>query len=234
MNQDQSIEESLETMISYFTNQVNTCMPAKIVKIRDSQTIDVQPTIKKTLLRDNKKESIDYPVIPFVPVFTMSSKDYFISFPIKVNDPVLLVFSQHSIDKYKLEKGEDINDSEDITHHDINGAIALIGIISPSNKVSEISSDNFIVGKKDGSSKIIITQDNKVQIKATSVELGDLGASKALAIAEKVESRISSLETSFNTHTHVCISPGSPSVVPATPIVGPHPDLGSVKVKTDS
>ena len=234
MSQEQSIEESLESIVTFFTNQVNTCLPAKIVKIHDNQSINVQPTLKKTITQDGNKTSIDYPIIPKVPVFIMSSKDYFMSFPIKVGDPCLLLFSKHSIDKYAIADNPDSVDSEDLEHHDINNAIALVGIISPATKINEISSNNFIVGKKDGSSKIIITSDNKVQIKASSVELGDIGANKALAIAERVESRISSLETNFNTHTHVCMSPGSPSVTPLPLITGPHENLGSAKVKTDS
>jgi hypothetical protein len=235
MSQDQSIEESLETIIRAFTNQVNTCLPAKIVKIHNNQTVNVQPTVKKTITQDNEIKSIDYPIIPRVPVFIMSSKDYFMSFPIKEGDPCLLLFSTHSIDKYAIADNPDSIDSEDLTHHDINNAIALVGIISPATKINEISSNNFIVGKKDGSSKIIITSDNKVQIKASSVELGDLGASKALALAEKVDARLSALENFQNSHIHIDPLSAVTGIVsvPFVPANG-GATTGSTKVKTDS
>ncbi len=236
MSQDQSIEESLESIIKFFTNQVNTCLPAKIVKIHDNQTINVQPTIKKTITQDDIKTSIDYPIIPKVPVFIMSSKDYFMSFPIKVGDPCLLLFSKHSIDKYAIADNPDTIDTEDLEHHDINNAIALVGIISPATKINEISSNNFIVGKKDGSSKIIITSDNKVQIKASSVELGDIGANKALAIAEKVDSRLSALESFQNTHIHIDPLSVVTGIVSVPFVAGNSggQSTASTKVKTDS
>lgn len=235
MNQDQSIEQSLETIINYFTSKIFTCLTAKITKIHDNQTVNVQPTVKDTIEQDGEIVSKDYPIIPRVPVFIMSSKDYFISFPIKVNDPCLLLFSKHSIDKYASVDNPDIVDSEDLSNHDINNAIALVGIISPATKINEISSNNFIVGKKDGSSKIIITSDNKVQIKASSVELGDLGASKALALAEKVDARLTALENFQNSHIHLDPLSAVTGIasVPFVPANG-GATTGSTKVKTDS
>ena len=235
MTQDQSIEKSLEIIIKSFTNQINTCLPAKIVKIRDKQTIDVQPTIKKTLKRDDDIESVEYAVIPNVPVFIMCSQDYFLSFPMKVGDPVLLIFSQHCIDDYMLTDGKEIIDTKQPLNHDLNNAIAILGIMSPKNKIDEISPDDLILGKKDGSSKIIIKANNKVQIKASSVELGDIGASKPLALSEIVDSRLSALETFQNSHIHIDPISAVTGIasVPFVPGNG-GASTASTKVKTDS
>lgn len=201
--QDQSIEKSLETIIQFFTNQINTCIPAKIVKIRDSKHIDVQPTVKKTLLSDDNKISIDYPVIPFVPVCVLGTKKAKMRFKIRVGDPVLILFSQHSIDKYMLTDGVEISENDDIAQHDINNAMALIGFLSTISNLDEIGDNEFILEVNDGSSQIIITSDNKVQVKASTVELGDIGANKALALAEKCDSRLDALESFQNNHVHI-------------------------------
>lgn len=235
--QEQSIEESLSTIIRHHNNGIFTSMPGHIVKLydlNDKRFADIKPDIKDTRIKDGQKISIEYPVIPMVPIFIQGTEEFYMSFPVKVGNPCMLHFAQHSIDKYLLSDGKTDIDSEDTRRHDINDAYCTIGNILPYFNIPGISSDDLVIGKVDDSTKIIITSAGEVQIKASEVKLGSTTANKALALAEKVESRFNSFENNYNFHTHIITSPGAPSLIHVTPVVGPHENLGSSKVFADS
>lgn len=234
MSEDQSIQTSLETIINHHTSKINTELPGTILKlyeINNKRFADVQPTIKNTRVVDGEPESIDYPVLPMVPISVTRCKNFFIWLPVQVGDECIIHFMQTSIDEYLLSDGKTIIDSEDVRKHDINDCYITIESFLPYFELSGVDPDNLVIGKTDDSTKIIMTNDNKVQIKASSVELGGLGASKALAIAEKVDQRLSALET------YVITPHGSPSgpTIP-TPFLpgGGGASTASTKVFTDS
>lgn len=61
-----------------------------------------------------------------------------------------------------------------------------------------------------------------------SLELG--GAVDQVALASRVEARLSALETAFNVHTHIAAAPGAPTAVPL-PVVPPGALVASQLVK---
>ena len=234
--QDESIESSLETIISHFTGKIFTTIPGKIEKIYDlnnNRLVDVQPTIMNRILVDGDSTPIEYPVFPRVPIFIQGTEDFYTSYPVKVGNPCMLHFIQHSNDLYLKSDGKTVVDPNNLRKHDPNDAFCTIGNILPGFSIPGISPDDMVMGKVDDSVKIIITHDGKVDIKANRVNLGDVSASKALALSEKVADNFNSFQTAFNTHTHVCVSVGSPCAV-AIPDIATVEDTASSKVFTDS
>lgn len=96
---------SLEGLLrQYITNSVNsvfTAIPARIVGNvnLEEQRVDVQIVIDK-ITTDN--ESRHHPVILNVPVIFPGSRTSQFSFPVSVGDTVLCIFSQRSLDRFKL------------------------------------------------------------------------------------------------------------------------------------
>lgn len=236
MSQLRSPETNLRNLFNKFLAEPMGTTPAIIEKINSTQSIDVKPSlVKNTLQRNGEYKKEIYPIITNVPVLVLATSDWFQSMPFKVGDPCILFFSKHSLDDYLSTDGKSVVDTEDDRFYDISDAMALIGLPTPSNKIDQISETDFVMGKRDGSSLIKITSDNKVKIKATEVNLGDLNASKPVAIAEKVDARLTALENFQNVHVH-----SDPLSVATGPVVttfvagNSGATTGSTKVKVDS
>lgn len=233
MTQNTSPETSLETIVNYFINQRFHIGVGKIDKIHNPQLVDVKPLIMNTTVNQKgEKIAEEYSVIPNAVVFIMATSSFFSSMPIAVGDQVLILVSDHSMDKYMETDGKEVLDSEDIRRNDITDAIVIPGIPTPKASISEISTTDMVMGKRDGSALIKITSDNKVKIKGLEVLLGSLTANKALAMAEKVDSRLSALETYVQVPHGSAVGPTIP-----TPFIAGNSGgqtTGSTKVFTDA
>lgn len=107
--------------------ELNTSLPG-IVKSYDpaTRTATVQPAIKRTTV-DGKNPR--RPLLLDVPVVFPYSGTQGITFPLKVDSPCLLVFSQRSIDDWVTKREEDV--VTDTRLHDINDAFCIPGPNSP-------------------------------------------------------------------------------------------------------
>ncbi len=126
-------------MIMQFTNQhINTAIPAKVLavnKFTSKQIVDVQPLIDETYEGGG---SVELPAILDVPVVFPSAGGGIISFPIKVGDTVLLVFSKKSIDEWMQTT---IDNKRSITPSDkrnfsINDAVVFPGLYTQKTNLS--------------------------------------------------------------------------------------------------
>jgi hypothetical protein len=233
--QDESIEESLRKIITHFTGKIFTSMPGKIEKIYDlnnQRLADVKPTIMDTRIIDGDKVSIEYPSFPMVPLFILAGGGFYSSLPIAEGDPCVLHTIQHNNDLYLKSDGKTVIDSNHLRRHDPNDSFAVAGHFLPYINIPGISSTDMVMGKVDDSCKIVITAENEVKIKADRINAGSMDATKALALAEKVNSNFDSFKTNFDLHTHVCVSPGVPCAPPAVGMTSPE-DTDSEKVFTD-
>jgi hypothetical protein len=233
--QEQSIDTSLNNIFGNVLNGINTCMPGYILSYDNStQLAKVQPIFKTSFLNDDNEEIIkDRPPIENVPVIFFRAGGYFISFPVSTNDPVLLVFSQRSIDAYMETDGKKTIDPIDNRKFDLSDCFCIPGMITGKNKLSNTLSNGLKIAKEDDSTIIQIASNGEVQIKAGAVRLGSLTANKALALAQETNARLSAIESSFNTHTHIG-NLGFPTLVPIVPITPPNADVSSTKVFTSA
>lgn len=217
--------------------EVNTAMPG-VVERYDAATgrADVSPVIKRVYVVDGKDQAFDQPVITSVPVCFPRGGGFAMTFPLKKGDPVLLVFSQRSIDRWTDTDGKTKHDCEDDRRFDLSDAIAIPGLYTFKAPIQTAHADNLVLAKEDGSCHFQITTGGEFQMKGGPFRLGSDAANKALALAEKCDSRLSDLEAFAATHMHPTAAPGppSPGVLP-NPFIPPvGQTTGSTKVFTDA
>lgn len=145
---------------SHIKQHVNTAIPCEVVnvsRLQTEQTIDVQPLINRVF----EDVVVMVPsIILNVPVVFPSGGGGLISFPIKVGDTVLVIYSQRSIEEW-MESGGERQTPKDRRHHHRTDAIAIPGIYTKSSNLSP-HPDNVEV--KFESSSVSITPENVVTV----------------------------------------------------------------------
>ena len=101
------------------------CIPGIVQSYNPSNnTIEVQPAIRERIIQeDGKIVYMQLPLLINVPVAFPRTADYGISFPIKKNDEVLVLFADNAIDNF-WEKGSVQNPVES-RRHDLSDGIAI-------------------------------------------------------------------------------------------------------------
>lgn len=101
-----SLIDTLTTHFNIQMAEMNTAIPCVVTNVVGSlanQRIDVQPAIN-VLYKDGTAE--ERPQILGVPVMFPGSNTSLISWPINVGDTVMCVFSQRSMDNFKIGNGQ--------------------------------------------------------------------------------------------------------------------------------
>lgn len=124
------LPELLKMAADSATEDIFFCEPGKVEKYDDTtQKASVTPLLKRSyLLEDGTKETYNLPTIDNVQVAFQRGGGFFITFPLKKGDLVLLLFCDRSIDKYKSSDGSKPIDPIDLRKHDISDAVAIPGV----------------------------------------------------------------------------------------------------------
>lgn len=94
-----SLQELLNSAVSFHLSRMNTCISCVVVRVYlDEQRVDVQPTIDQL---DRDGNSVKCVPILNVPLIYPASSTSAFTFPVNVNDTVLCVFAQSSLDVFK-------------------------------------------------------------------------------------------------------------------------------------
>lgn len=145
--QDNSFEELQKLAFMHFSSQMFICLPCVVVSVENlgEQRIAVQPSINKKF-KDGREE--EQGAIISVPVVFPSSRTSSFTFPINVNDTVLCVFSQRSLDVFKSSTGypKTPNDYRRFSNRD---AIAIPGLFPFSKAVNNPNKHNLTHNTKD-------------------------------------------------------------------------------------
>ena len=150
----------IEAAIKYHLGELNTSIPARILKYDETkQEAEVQPLIKR---RYKDGRVISRAPITGVPVIFPAAGGGIITFPVKVGDTVLLVFSQRSIDRWVRSEGGEV-DPLDNRKHDISDAMAIPGLFTL-NQALQSDPDNVII--KFSGASISLTPNGEVNIEA--------------------------------------------------------------------
>lgn len=164
---------------------VHTMIPAKIIKVDsyEQQKITVQPSIKDRN-RDyssNDKGLQDMALITGVPVIFPSAGTGIITFPIKVGDPVMLIFSERSLENYLYGDGGKPVDPEDFRKHDYNDVVALAGFY-PFQKALGIDPNDVVIRMNVGTAN-----ESKVSLKPSGDVVVDTPAKFIVNATSNVE-----------------------------------------------
>lgn len=190
--------ETLRRVLDARLSDLHTALPGRVRSYDSaSQTADIEPMIKRGVPTGGEEDEVvleTLPVLPSVPVLFPSGGQCFVTFPLAVGDPVLLVFSERDTSHYRATGA--VSDPGVPTMHGLSGAVAIPCAFGPrSAAMSGVSSTDLVVGRQGGLANITV--------KSGTTEVG--GSSDAAALA----SRVKALETAFLGHTHGGVTTGS-------------------------
>jgi len=211
-------EEVLRQAFDYFLGDTHTALPAKITEYYpDEQKVDVKPLLKRRVVCQDGSEILEeLPIIPDVPVAFPRSQSFFLTLPLAVDDFVLLVFVERSLDKWLSGTGED-TDPDEFRMHDLSDAIAIPGLYPYKLALSDAHTKNMVLGK-DGGIQIHLKPGGEIH-------LGSENAADFIALAQKVFDEIDSLKTTVNNFITVHNTPGSHTT---TATIGASPTPGVI------
>lgn len=168
--------------------QVHTSMPGVVVSYnRDTQLASVQPAIKAAYAHPDTGERTPYalPVIANVPVAFPQGGGFSMAWDLVAGDEVLLCFCERSTDEWKTHGGAG-HETQDARRHDLQDAIALPQLRSPS---SPIEADGVAAGA--------------VVLRCDDLRLGSSAAAEYVALATLVDATFQALSTVFGAWTPV-------------------------------
>lgn len=133
----------LRLVASFANKHINTSMPAKVINTDNldrDQTVDVLPMINNAF---DDGTALEYPPILDVPVIFPSAGGGLLSFPIAVDDTILLVFSQKSLDEWMESRsfGNVGFTPSDKRTYSLNDAIAFPGLYTKKNNLQPNTTD---------------------------------------------------------------------------------------------
>lgn len=202
---------------------LHTCIPAIVqAYYTDNQTVDVLPVVRTALLDENGEPVYeDWPVIPNVPLGILKTNKFVIHIPVEEGDTVMLYFSEADFGIWR-DTGQ-VSNPSDLRRHGVGYPVAVPCIVTNTQAKGWVS-------KTNSGTKIIIgstTTVSEVQIDESFIQLGH-AATDFVALASKVDSALTAIQTAFDAHSHTGVA-GSP-VSPAN-IIGPLDPTGSELVK---
>ena len=189
---------SLATLLSY-TRQLTketlySALPGAIVAYDPAtQRADIKPQLKFTL-RDEfagKEMLEDLPIICDVPIMFPRFGEFMMTMPVAVDDTVLLVFCDRSIDKWKTNGGN--VDPIDLRSHDISDAVAIPGLYPKPEVLPSTLATGMALGKVGDTTL-------QIHIDGTSINLGGPGAVEFVAQATKTLTQLTALATNMATN----------------------------------
>lgn len=162
------INKILEKSLQEFQAKLNTCIPGRIERYDSKrQTVDVQPLLNRRLV-SGQHEIL--PIIPNVPFVFPSAGDRGLFFPVKRGDGCLLLFSQRSLETWKISGGR-VTPS-DSRKHAFSDAIAIPGLKPFSNDFFVRNPDKTQIIQ--GQTEISVDKNGRIALGKNGAELLDL------------------------------------------------------------
>jgi Phage protein Gp138 N-terminal domain len=173
-------------------DDIKVCLPATITAVHAAtQTVDVQIAIKNPLFDEFGKVTYENQIsVTDVPCGVMRGGGFYIWLPVAIGDSVLLMFSDLSMDTWRLGG----NTPGWLGKHTHDSPIAIPCIAPDAKAFADIAaaSGKVVIGK-DGSQA-------QIRLSATDIELG-AAAADFVALASKVFTELQKIQTTLLTGT---------------------------------
>ncbi len=163
-----SLADVILAHIDIQLESVFTTIPATVTSINKlkENKISVQPTINRV---GTDSVSVEHPILPDLPIQWPSGGGGILTFPLKVGDDVLVVFSMRSIAELQLSSSGTVDPSDSRLHSLSDGYV--IPSIHRQPNVLEVDTDNVTLNFNDASISItpesdIVLENSKVSISA--------------------------------------------------------------------
>lgn len=152
--QDGNESQTLEAHRNAIFGSLRVALPGIIQSFDpEAVTCTVQPAIYGQRLGDDGAlVSEELPIIPDVPVVFPRGGGCTLTFPVKLGDECLLVFSDRCID-FWWQNGE-VQEPVDPRQHDLSDAFAIVGPQSQAQKISGISASAVELRSDNGATKL--------------------------------------------------------------------------------
>lgn len=199
MTSPTTLSDGVKAAILYHFNTIHTSFPAIIVSYDyATQKASVQPALNKIYTNG---DVVSMPILSDVPVIFPRSGGASLTFPVNVDDTVLIVCSERSMDSW-LNQGGQVTPN-DPRKFDLSDAIAIIGLYP--FFVSSPATNNTDTTLQYKNSKIIIDSSGNVKIEtASTIAIGN-ATTELLNVVSQILGYLTSV-TAIN--------------VPSTPYIG--------------
>lgn len=140
--------------------QIHTAQPGIIGSFDATKmTVQVQPAIQgvQTML-DGTRQPMTVQPLHDVPVHFPAGGGYTMTFPITAKDEAVLIHQQRSIDHWHQMGGT--QQPSDWRMHDVNDAIAMVGLRSAPNVIPDVHTKNAHFRSDDGKRYVEIDNSN--------------------------------------------------------------------------
>ena len=198
-----SLEKVIQTAIDSDLKEVHTCLPAVVTRIDcATQLLDAQVTIQRKLAG----ELVNLPLLVNVPIRSMRSATFAVTFPIEVNDHVLILCSERSIDTWLLNGG--VQDPFDVRKHSLSDAFAFPMMYPQTDLIPNFDPDNLQIKCNSGIGYFTLTPGGEIRLNGntdSAIAFTDMKAAFDLLRTE-----LNTFIAAYNIHIH------SPAGLPPT------------------
>lgn len=198
-------EETQRLAAENIQSQIWTAMPAIVVAVDlTKQTLSVQPAIQGSVTdADGVATDTNLPLLVDVPIVWPRAGGFALTFPIKKDDEVLVVFASRCIDAWWQSGG--IGTQAELRMHDLSDGFAILAPTSQPKKLTAVSTTNAQLRNEAGDTYLEITPDGMIKLKAQTEIDFDAPIIKASATT-KVEVNAPNVKVTGTTKVEV-ISP---------------------------
>jgi Phage protein Gp138 N-terminal domain len=156
-----SLEEAFAAQIDRRMKEIHTSVPGIIQSYNpDTQTATAQPAIKRVFV---EKGPVDLPLCVDVPVSFPGGGGFHLTFPVGAGDECMLIFSERAIDHWHDKGGTQL--PAEYRMHDMSDAMAVVGMNSQANKLSDVQTTGAELRTRDRSTFIRIEESGKIKIR---------------------------------------------------------------------
>lgn len=151
-----------------------TAMPGIVTEVDLSKnTCSVQLAIQGTVENENgEKTQVNYPMLADVPIVWPRAGGFVLTFPLAVNDEVLVVFSSRCIDAW-WQNGS-VQRAMEARMHDLSDGFAIPGPSSQPKVISNVSSTETQLRNEAGDTYLSITADGKIGMVNATTDMKEI------------------------------------------------------------
>lgn len=214
-----SVASVMRAMLDTFGAGLRMAVPGIIQSFNaTNQTVTVTVALTDSARIEGNLTPISIQTLQDVPICIPQNSDFAITFPVQPNDECLLVFCDQDIDSW-FQSGGANNAPISSRRHNISDAIAILGITSQPNKITDYATDALEIRSSDGSTKVrmnasTITVQGETQVTVTAPTVSITGSTRVTIDGNEnttIDGKI------FLLHTHTGVQTGPGISGPVTP-----------------
>lgn len=156
MSQEKTRTSVTEKLIRKNLLYTRTMTPAKVLKVLDNGWVEVDPQIQQ--VHFNRTTGVETPVdigrLVRVPIGFYKVGGFIMTFPLAIGDEGILLFSDRSLDQWKITGKKGMPDSA--RTHNVSDAVFIPFPTSEGGAIQNYDTDNLVIGKEDGTVGITI------------------------------------------------------------------------------